>query len=277
MHKKNRLGYIVWFVLCCLFTVVMVGPLVYSFINSLRGLYEAPTFTIPRNPQWINYLYAVTLIPFVNYLKSTLIITIIKVAFGLTVSFCYAFAFARLKARGRQVLFMILLSQMMIPGIATQIPTYITFANMGFKNTYWIWIVGGMSGDLFLIFTYKQYLENIPREIDEAAYIDGCSFFKMIPLIYFPICKSILVVGLFNCVQAGWGDYMTATMYLNSKMYPLATALFSAQYSLPEDPKANVEPIKLAAAFLFAIPLLVTFFFCQKQLVEGVTAGSVKG
>lgn len=277
MHKRNALSYSVWLILCVLFTIVMVGPLVYSFINSLRGVYEAPTFTLPKDLQWENYVSAVTLIPFFQYLKSSLIITVIKVFFGMTVSFMYAFAFARLKARGRSALFMILLSQMMIPGIAVQIPTYITYASIGFKNTYWIWIVNGVAGDLFLIFTYKQYLENIPREIEEAAYIDGCSFLKMIPLIYAPICKSILVVGLFKCVQAAWGDYMTATMYLTSKMYPLATALFSAQYVMPDDPTANVEPIKLAAAFLFALPLLVTFFLCQRQLTEGVTAGSVKG
>lgn len=277
MHKRNALSYLVWLILCILFTVVMVGPLVYSFINSLRGVYEAPTFVLPKDPQWENYISAVTLIPFFQYLKSSLIITVIKVFFGLTVSFLYAFAFARLKARGRIALFMLLLSQMMIPAIATQIPTYITYSSIGFKNTYWIWIVNGLGGDLFLIFMYKQYLENIPREIEEAAYIDGCSFLKMVPLIYAPICKSILVVGLFKCVQAAWGDYMTATMYLSSKMYPLATALFSAQYVMPDDPTANVEPIKLAAAFLFALPLLVTFFLCQRQLTEGVTAGSVKG
>lgn len=277
MHKKNFINYSIWLTLCIVFTVILVGPLIYSFINSLRGLYEGPTFTLPMEPQWINYKYAVTLIPFFNYLKSTMIITVIDVFFGLTFSFLYAVAFARFKARGRSVLFMILLSQMMIPSIATSIPRYITFANFGFKNTYWIWVVGGLSGNLFLVFTYKQYIESIPREIEEAAYMDGCSFLRMIPVIYAPICKSILIVGLFKSFQTGWSEYMTATMYLNSKMYPLATALFSAQYDLPNDPGANVEPIKLAAAFLFAFPLILLFFFCQKYLAEGITDGAVKG
>ena len=276
MKKNSLINGVTWMIVCIAMVIIFVYPLVYSFVNSLRSVYSAPIFSMPSKPEWKNYVYAVTLIPFFRYMKSTLIITFIKIFFGVTVSFVYGYAFARLRARGKKLLFMILLSQMMIPGIAISIPQYITFASMGLKNTYWIWILNGIGGDLMLIFTYKQYLESIPREIDEAAYLDGCGFLRMIPLIYVPICKNILIVGFFTCLLAGWGDYMTATMFVSEKMYPLATALFGAAYEMA-DKAANVEPIQLAASMLFAAPLIIVFFLCQKNLSTSTMAGSVKG
>lgn len=277
MEKRKKVSFVVWAVVCAMLCVIFIVPLYYTFVNSLRSLYAAPTLTLPKNLQWINYQYAVTLIPFLRYLKSSAIIVCISVFFGITVDFCYAFAFARLRARGRKLLFTVLLAQMMIPGFILQIPQYIAFSRFGIKDTYWIWFLTGMAGNPFIVFLYKQYIESIPKEIEEAAYMDGCGFFKIITQIYMPICKSILAVGFFRVFIEAWGEYMTAYMFLSEKKYPLAIALFNASYTLPTDPAANMEPVKCAVALLFAIPAIFVFFMCQKQLVSGITAGSVKG
>ena len=160
---------------------------------------------------------------------------------------------------------------------ALQIPQYIAFSNFGIKDTYWIWFLTCMAGSPGIVFLYKQYIESIPSEIEEAAFIDGCGFFRIITQIYMPICKSILAVGLFRVFIGGWGNYMTPYMFLTEKKYPLSIALFNASYTLPSDPTANLDPIKCAAALLYAIPSICVFFLCQKQLVAGLTAGSVKG
>lgn len=277
MKKKKKSTYVIWAIVCSIISLIFMVPLYYTLINSLRSLYALPVVTLPKTPEWINYKYAVTLIPFFRYLRSSLIIVSISLFFGLTVDFFYGFAFARLKVKGSNLLFMILLAQMMIPGFALQIPQYIAFSNMGIKDTYWIWILSGFAGSSFIVFLYKQYIESIPRELDEAALIDGCGYFGIITRIYMPICKSILAVGFFRVFNAEWGNYMTPYMFLSEKKYPLAIALFSTNYTLPADPTANVEPIKCAAALLFAIPAIIVFFMCQKQLVSGLTAGSVKG
>lgn len=277
MERKKKVTYIFWFIICVFISFVFLVPLYYTIVNSLRSIYSLSVLTMPSAPQWINYKYAVTLIPFLRYLKSSFIIVALSVGFGITIDFFYAFAFARLRAKGRAFLFAVLLAQMMIPAFALQIPQYIAFSNFGIKDTYWIWVLGGMAGNPFVVFLYKQYLESIPKEIEESAYIDGCGYARIVLQIYMPICKSILAVGLYRVFIMEWGNYMTPYMFLTEKKYPLAIALFNASYTFPGNPSANVEPIKNAAALLFAIPSVLVFFLCQKQLVSGLTAGSIKG
>jgi multiple sugar transport system permease protein len=277
MKSKNKREYILWFMCCIICTIVFAVPLLYSFANSLRSVYEGSVMGLPKVLHWENYKYAVTLIPFFRYLGSSCIIVAITVFFGVTVDFVYGYAFARLKAKGKQALFMVLLAQMMIPGCAISIPQYIAFSNFGIKDTYWIWILTGMAGSAFTIFQYKQYIEGITKEIEEAAFVDGCGFFRIITQIYVPICRNIIEIGMFSHLTTAWGDYMTPFMYLTERKYPLSIALFNQAYLLPNDPSANVEPIKLAAGILFALVPVTAFFLCQKQLVSGVTAGAVKG
>ncbi len=277
MEKSNRKKHLYWLILCSVISFVFIFPLYYTFVNSLRSIYAMPIIALPEKINWINYKYAVTLIPFLRYMASSFVIVGISLAFGMSVDFIYGYAFARLKARGKGVLFTILLAQMMIPSFALQIPQYITFSNLGLKNSYLIWVLTGAAGSPFIIFMYKQYIEAIPKELEEAAYIDGCGVARIIVNIYMPICKSVLAVGFFRIFINQWGNYMTPFMFLSEKKYPLAIALFNSSYTLSEDPSTQLEPVKLAAALLFAIPSMIVFFMCQKQLVSGVTAGSVKG
>lgn len=277
MKKSNKRNNILWVLTMIVLTIIFVLPLYSAVVNSLRSVYSAPIVGIPKKINWINYKYAVTLIPFFKYLVSSLIIVAITSIFAITVDFFYGYAFARLNVKGNKFLFLLVLSQMMIPGVAMTIPRYITFANFGMKDTYWIWILTGAAGNAFAIFRYKQFIELVPRDIEEAAFIDGCGFFRIITQIYMPMCKNVMVISLFGAITGAWSDYMTPYMYLTSENYPLAIALFNAAYQIPGDSAANTEPIKLAAAILFSLPMIALFFVCQKQLTDGMTAGSVKG
>ena len=102
-EKNGLINGVIWTIVCMAMVTIFVYSLVYSFVNSLRSVYSAPIFSMPSKPEWKNYVYAVTLIPFFRYMKSTLIITFIKIFFGVTVSFIYGYAFARLKARGKKI------------------------------------------------------------------------------------------------------------------------------------------------------------------------------
>ncbi len=277
MKNRKRLTFALWLTVMLVCTVIFGAPLYYTVVNSLRSIHDTTVFYPKGKLEWINYKYALTLIPFFRYFVSSCIIVAITEFFALTFQFFYGFAFARLKARGKNILFLILLSQMMIPGFALQIPQYIAYSNLGIKNTYWIWVLTGLAGNAYTIFMYKQYLESIPKEIEEAAFVDGCGYFRMILHIFMPMCKSIMAIGFFSTFTAAWGDYMTPYMYLNEKMYPLAIALFNSKFVLPSNPSFELVPVKLAAALLFAIPTIIAFFVTQKKLVSGITAGSVKG
>lgn len=273
MYKKKK---IMTYAALTLISVVFLIPLYYTIINSLRPLYT-PQVCFPKKIVFNNYKLAVTLIPFGRYLKNSLMIVSISLVLGVFVNFFYGYAFARIKVKGNGFWFMLTLAQMMIPAIAMQIPQYILYSKLGIRDTYWIWVINGLAGSPFTIFLYRQYMMSIPKEIEEAAVIDGCSYVSMIPRIFMPMCKSVMAIVVFNTFMGNWGDYMTPFMYLSQKKYPLSLALFGVNYTLPQNPNVALGPVKNAAALLLAIPVFAVFFLCQKQLVAGVTAGSVKG
>lgn len=274
--KTDKLVNIILYTLNLLFSVVFIVPLYYSVVYSLNSLYSVPT-VIPKHFEFINYYYAVTLIPFMRYLKNSVIIVGTALSLSFVFNFMYGYAFARLPAKASKPLFNLTLAQMMIPMFAIMIPQYIFFSNIGIKDTLWIWILSGIAGTPFIIFMYRQYLYKVPKEIEEAAIIDGCNYFNIIYYVYLPLCKPIIAVAMFYDFIAHWGDFMTPFMYLTEKNYPLSIALFGMRYVLPQNPNIQMTPVVNAAAIILAIPVLIVFFLCQKQLVEGVTSGSVKG
>lgn len=267
------------FALCAavvLLCIPFLVPLYYAVINSLRGVYDLQVI-VPHKFELKNYYYAVTLIPFLRYLGNSLIICGISVGLGFLSNFIYGYAFARINVKGSSVLFMITLAQMMIPSFATQVPQYIMLSSLGVRDSFLIWFIGVFAGNPLMIFLYRQYLRSVPKEIEEAAIVDGCSYITMIPHIFMPICSAVLAIVFFKLFCVHWGDYMTPFMYLREQHYPLALALFGTSYTFPEDPTTKLQPVLLAAALLMALPTVVLFFICQKHLVEGVVAGSIKG
>lgn len=274
--KKNIIGNIAKYGILSIFAVVFLVPLYYAIVNSFAPLFSS-SVVIPTEFTLINYKYATTLIPFFRYLRNSVIIVAISMGTGLTLDFVYAYALSRLNVRGRDLIFKITLAQMMIPGFAVSIPQYLVFSFLGIKNTFWIYFITALPGGAATIFLYRQYFLNIPYSIEEAAVIDGCGGFDIIFKIFLPMCKPIIAVSAFTAFTGAWGDYMTPYMYLSEKLYPLAYALFGAKFTLPSDPNTKLNTVVYAAALLFAIPVFVVFFICQKHLVSGVTAGSVKG
>ena len=275
--KKSKASKILYYSFLCLVGLTFIFPIYYTLINALRGIYSTPAILLPKGLEWINFQYAVTLIPFFKYLKNSLIILVISIGLGVPFNFLYGYALARVEAPGRSIIFYIVLSQMMIPTFALQIPQYILFSNYGFQDTFWIWVLTAVGGSAGLIFLFRQYLLSMPRALEEAAIIDGCSSLQVLTKIALPLSKPVLAIGLFNLFTANWGDYMTPYMYLTKENYPLIMALFGLDYTLPANPGFVLVPVKNAAVILLMIPTMIVFFLCQKQLVEGATYSGVKG
>lgn len=277
MRKKTtKISKVALYAALSIVSFIFLIPLYYTVVNSLRPVLGMPV-VFPKSVELTNYYYAVTLIPFWNYLKNSLIIVAITVTMGVFLNFLYSYVFARLRARGKNIIFMLTLAQMMIPSFAVMVPQYVFFSDLGLRNSWWIYVLLCLPGDPYVIFLYRQYMRKIPKDIEEAAIIDGCGYFSIISQILFPLCKSVVAIVLFNCFVANWGDYMKPFMYFTDDKYPLALALFGAKYAFPQAPNQQLEPVVLAAALLMMLPVLVLFFFCQKQLVEGTMLGAVKG
>ena len=273
---SRRIGLIISYTVATLLAVIFLFPFYYTIINSLRPIISTPTMVLPKGFEVINYYYAVTLVPFFKYFFNSVIIEIIALSSGMVFNFIYGYALARLKAPGKTVIFLMILSQMMIPFIAIQIPQYILFSNLGFRDTYWIYLVNGVAGSAMTVFVYKQYMLSFPKSIEEAAMIDGCSTFSIMWRVIAPLSKPIIAVVLFEDFKYYWNDYMTAYMYLSEDRYPVSMALFGVSYILPSNPNLKLVSVQNAAAIIIMIPTLILFFLCQRNLVSGVTAGSIK-
>ena len=147
---------------------------------------------------------------------------------------------------------------------------------MGLKDTYWIYAINALAGNSLIVFMYRQYMMDFPHSIEEAALIDGCSVYSIIWRIIAPLSKPIVAVVIFKDFIYYWNDYMTPYMYLSAEKYPVAMALFGVSYTFPNNPNLKLVPVQSAAAMLILIPSTIIFFLCQKQLVQGVTAGGIK-
>lgn len=256
--------------------VLFLYPLYYSAINSLRPIVSTPAIIIPKGFELINYYYAVTLIPFFRYFMNSLIILVIGLGISIVVNFFFGYALGRLEAPGKKFVFYLMLSQLMVPFVAIQIPQYILFSNLGIKDSYVIYAINGLVGNAFIVFLYRQYFLSFSKSIDEAALIDGCSLFSIAIKIILPMSKPIISVAIFYEFLNFWNDYMTPYMYLSAKKYPLSMALFGLSYSFPNNPGLKLIPVQNAAAILLMVPTIIVFFLCQKQLVAGITSGGIK-
>lgn len=269
------------YIVIILFGVTFAFPFFLTLMNSLKPLTASVGVSeiIPSEFHWENYYYAVTLIPFFKYLLNSLIIVAIVVPMATMINMVIGYAFARLRARGKNIMFVIVLSTMMIPGIVTMIPQYILYNLLGITDTFLIYVLGNIGGGAYNIFLFKQFFSAMPRELEEAAKIDGAGTLQTIFRIFAPAAKPVIIIVAISAFQGAWGDYMTPFMYFSPEKYPLAMALFgSVSYSMPGAPPGMVyEPLINAAAILMTIPPIIGFFFTQKHIVQGVVTTGLKG
>lgn len=261
--------------------VVFAFPFFLTLMNSLKPLTASVGVSqiIPEVFHWENYYYAVTLIPFFQYLLNSLIIVAIVVPMATIINMVIGYAFARLRARGKDIMFVIVLSTMMIPAIVTMIPQYILYNILGITDTFLIYVLGNIGGGAYNIFLFKQFFAAMPKELEEASKIDGANTLQTIFRIFAPAAKPVIIIVAIGAFQGAWGDYMTPFMYFSPEKYPLAMALFgSVSYSMPGAPPGMVyEPLLNAAAILMTIPPIIGFFFTQKHIVQGVVTTGLKG
>lgn len=261
--------------LLILLSVIFVMPLYWLVTNSLQSAGSSMAFW-PKGLHWENYFFAVTFIDYWKYARNSIIITSISVAIPAFTSALVGFGFARLSGPGKNVLFMLMLSTMMLPEIVTQIPTYVFFFQIGFNHTFWPWLFWAIGGSAVSIFLYRQFFSGIPQDLEEAARIDGCSTFRIFWSIFLPVSLPVIATVFILLFNRAWGnDYVTPFMFLRLDQYPLSTALFSVGYTWPSG--QSIPIVQSAGVVLFVLPIIAVFIAGQRNLVEGVVYSSVKG
>jgi multiple sugar transport system permease protein len=249
--------------------------MLFTALKTPQELLQGTESFFPKDPQWQNFITAVQSIPFLLYLKNSLIIVVTVMTGTLFSATTAAYAFAKLNWKGRDQWFLIMLATMMIPIQVILIPTYIMYAQIGWLGTRLPLIVPAFfgGGAAFYIFLLRQFFKGIPKELSESAIIDGANHFQIFIKIMLPLCKpAIITVALFTFMGV-WNDYFGPLIFLsNPDHWTLALGLraFQLQFGGRFD-------LMMAAAILIMLPTLVLFFFTQKSFIEGITFTGIKG
>jgi multiple sugar transport system permease protein len=252
--------------------VMMLLPLLWMITTSLSNNQYALSFPpkfFPTAIHWDNYLRIFSASHLGLYLRNSIIITVPSIVGEVITNSMAAYAFARLRAPGRRVIFLIVLSTLMIPGEVTLIPTFILFRYFHWINTFWPLIVPSFFGNAFNIFLMRQFISSIPVELDEAAKIDGLSYFGIWRRIILPLSiPSMATVAIFT-FNANWGSFLGPLIYINNpKLYPLALGV----YNMTQTGNVFVPPqwnMVMAGSMLLTLPMILVYFFGQRYVYEG--------
>jgi len=256
--------------------VFFVFPFIWLLLTSLKvnkEIYAFPPTFFPRSWTVLHYVEAVRQIPFVRYLGNSLFLCSANVVGTLISSSLVAYGFSHIRWPGRDALFVLVLSTMMLPFAVTMIPLYVTFHRLGWLNTYLPLTIPAFFGGAFDIFLIRQFFLGIPPELSDAGRIDGCSEFGILWRIVFPLCKPVLgAVAIFRFMGV-WKDLLGPMLYLNDmKLYTLSLGL--TQYSATHTKQWGAL---LAACVLFALPLIVLYFAAQDFFLRGITFTGITG
>jgi len=257
-------------------SAVYLFPFLFMLSTSLKTLEQVfmwPPQMIPKPITIANYIEGWNLLPTASFYKNTLIVASLNVLGTVLSSTLVAYGFARLRFPGRGILFMILLSTMMLPGQVTMIPLYIGFSRLGWVGTLKPLFVPSFFGNAFHIFLLRQFLMTIPRELDDAAKIDGCGYFRTLVSIILPlIVPAIGVVAIFS-FNGAWNDFMGPLIYLRRlEQFTIAMGLRMFQ----QQGGTHMGRL-MAMAVLALLPQIILFFFTQRQMVQGVVLTGIKG
>lgn len=265
------------YVLLILGAAVTLLPFVWLVRSSVMGtdqIFVSPPEWIPRPVLWSNYEESLTSLPFDRYLLNTLTIAFFAVSGTVLTSAVSAYSFARLRWRGRDQVFGLLLTGLMLPYAVTLIPTFIFWQRLDAINTYFpLTVPAWFGGGIFNVFLLRQFFLTIPRELDEAAYLDGATPLRVLWEIVLPLSKpALIVVAVFTFITV-WNDFLGPLIYLNDdEKFTLALGLasfrglYNAQWGY-----------LMAASTATIVPVVLLFFVAQRYFIQGITLTGIKG
>jgi ABC-type glycerol-3-phosphate transport system permease component len=273
---RRLLGHSAAYIVMTAIAVVFMIPLLWMFSTSLKSradIFAWPPSWVPETPIWENYVTAFTRYPLARFmLNSTILVALNTVGELLSVPLI-AYGFARLRFPLKKVLFVLMLSTMMIPGQIKLIPLYSMYSRLGLIDTYVPLALPSLFGNPFFIFLMVQYIRTIPRDLDEAARIDGAGTWTILYRIILPLCKPALTVMIVFTFLWVWNDFLQPLIYLNDfNSYPISVGLafFQGRYSVEWN-------LFMAATLVSILPVLVLYFFAQKHLIGGISSLGLKG
>jgi ABC-type glycerol-3-phosphate transport system permease component len=265
---RSRIGRIAFSTLLVLAGVIMLSPVAWVFVNSLESVkiqFTLPPVWIPHALTLFSYKQVFNEIPFLLQLGNSVLISVAVVIGSTTVSVLAAYAFARMEFPGKNVLFVMLLSGLMLPTQIAAVPEFVEVRYLGLINTRLSLIIPALI-QVFGIFLLRNHFKTIPRELEDAARIDGAGELQILRRVIIPLSWPALSAVAIITTQYIWNDFFWPNLYITDphKM-PAALGLVTLQNSFLGGPVAGV----FAGLSVLAVPVIVLFIFVQRQLMEG--------
>ena len=274
-NRNSKISKCLLYVVLIILTFAMLVPFAWMFSASLKldkDVFIFPIKWIQENPRWQNYVDIWTKIPLMTFVLNTVKITLIVTVLQLLTSSFAAYAFAKLKFRYKDTLFMAYIATIAVPWQVYMVPQFMMMRNFGLNDSH-LAIIFLQAFSAFGVFMMRQFYQGIPDELCEAARIDGMSEYQIYARIMLPLSKPALsTLTIFTFVNT-WNDFLGPLIYLKSeakKTLQLGLKMFISQYS-------SEYGLIMAASVLSLIPVLIVFLSLQKHFVEGVAATGVKG
>ena len=275
-NRRKKIVDIVFFIFVIFMAALVLLPLWWMIRSSLMksmDIFKWPPSFFPAEFLFSNYIIKTTTFDFWLYLRNTLAIVIPCVVFGTGTAISCGYAFARLRFKGKNMLFSLCVGSMLLPAMVTLIPLYIAWSSLGFVGTYWPLILPYLcGGGAFNIFLLRQFIMTVPRELDEAAMIDGAGYVRILGQIIVPSIKPAIIVVALLIFIANWNDLLQQTIYISSRdMYTLAVGLTTFMGSFRNDYAGM-----FAATCLTFLPSVIVYLVCQRYFVEGIVMTGMK-
>lgn len=253
---------------------VMLLPyylMVVTSVKPIREIFTDPFTWIPSRLAWENYVDAWTHAPFARYFLNSTIISVVETLGVLVTSALAGYAFARMRFAGREVLFVLFLGTIMVPGEVQLVPNYITIARLGWLNTYNALIIPWLSS-VFGIFFMRQFFSTIPQELQDAATIDGASHWTFLWRVVVPLSKPAFITVALLSFLGSWNALTWPLIVTNTpEMRPIMVGLLSFSNEWGTQPR-----LLMAAATFSAAPVLLLFFVLQRYFIQGIARAGMK-
>jgi len=276
---QDRLWRVVALILILFGAVVVLIPFLWMVTTALKSemeTYATPPKWIPDKWMWRNFPDALRMLPFGLFFRNSAIVTFGSMIGAVLSSSLVAYGFARLRAPERDLLFVILLGTLMLPGQVTLIPLYLLFNKIGWINTYYPLIIPAyFGGGAFNVFLLRQFFMTVPLEMDDAAKIDGCGFFGIYWRLILPLSRPALATVAIFHFMAHWNDFFTPLIYLND--LPKFTVSVGLAFFRGSGMGSGRLDWLMAASVTALMPCLILFFSAQRLFIQGIVITGVKG
>ncbi len=284
--REHRLGHFLFrliiYALLTGLSALFLFPFFWMILSALKPEYQIymwPPKWIPDPIQWSNFkdVFTHPYLPFATFVKNTMILEVGMITGRLLSCTLVAYGFARLNAPGKDILFGIVLATLMIPNAVLLIPRFILYSELGWINTFKPLIVPAWFGEAYAIFLMRQFVMQLPRDLDEAAIIDGASYPRILFSVLLPLMMPAVATVAIISFMGAWNDFMGPLIYLQSdKFYTLAVGLRYWEAGGNIEMRSQAQYMA-AMCVIMSIPCIVLFFAAQNIFVRGIATSGIKG